>query len=354
MRQLERGRQLELHVKLGFPRDDEEARTQEAAFRRFVEKGGQAKIDGRFIRELVTSDWAERLYGDTKGTPEGLAFESIPSTDSMPIKIEAAQRGQVRAQLDFIELRLTQGGTQEVTLSNEAQARSPVTFTMRVLPSAGDIKIDLAIRSGSMRAADVFTSWLLLDTLAKGGELRITDLRGGKDARWQAPEHVDKAPSDDLIAVIEDLRFLCAQVNGVAEHSLAGAFLSDADCDEIQGLALIVRTGRSSGTANLRTTARRDRLPLLMEGLEKMPSFEIRREMRDAKLDFLGLAIPVGDVIERSRVPVTPELLKAMTVACQSEGETVELKLGEVAFDREYTRWLPAPAPALPPSSDEN
>src|SRR5262249_53266497 len=145
-RQAERDREVGLSIEMRFPVDDEEAMRQEAALQKFVETGGNVDIDGRFVSAFTRSEWIERLYGEEKKSIDALTFVSTPGKEAHPVRIEASREGRVRAALDFVELRLVQAGTKELTVSNRLQSHAPVDLVLKVPRGPGNISVAIAVR----------------------------------------------------------------------------------------------------------------------------------------------------------------------------------------------------------------
>jgi hypothetical protein len=120
----------------------------------------------------------QQVFGELPQGPMGFRMSSIPGRMTFPIRIDIDGDDGVHVDFPFIELRSTQSGTDEVTLTNDHQAYPiRVTKVVNFRDKTFELKFD---RKDEPIAANLLHQLLLaLKTLAKPCRVRVTSAENG-------------------------------------------------------------------------------------------------------------------------------------------------------------------------------
>jgi len=129
-------------VKLGGPfefPDTPEARAKKDELRRAIATGSPVQIPGEYVQRLDFPDVISRMSEQLLGVkPEQITSLEISTADNptvTPVRIDIETDDGERATLEYIELRVLQAGTEEMTLTNEAQ---PYPIRVKVIINPGN------------------------------------------------------------------------------------------------------------------------------------------------------------------------------------------------------------------------
>ncbi|WP_437971467.1 DUF4365 domain-containing protein [Sorangium sp. So ce260] len=174
---------------LSFQHDDSpEGRAKADELTKFLEGGGAATIERRFISDLVMLHDGLRLaFGESywKRATEVRLF-SVPGPEFAPVRVEAASPAGT-AQLSYVELRLARSGGRYATLSNEHQ-HAAVTLNLvsdDEDPQRVRASVELALDRRDLDEARAAV-WFVVVATGPGGSLTIERLDGKTDP-WVLP-----------------------------------------------------------------------------------------------------------------------------------------------------------------------
>jgi hypothetical protein len=148
------------HLKFGtsfsFP-NDPEGMEKKREFEALLETGSPARIPGKFFKLSLPPALEEMFkaaFGSTPGDFDWINISSFQDDFHIPVSVVVTSDTGDRAEIPYIDLKRTQAGLKEVTLTNESQP-IPIKMTLRVSANelAGNYSFEIT-------PAPVTASWL--------------------------------------------------------------------------------------------------------------------------------------------------------------------------------------------------
>jgi len=172
---------LEGKLDFVFP-DTPEARTKLEELQRSIETGSEVVIPEEYIREFgIPHEFSrilEAVFGVTQTPGMSLRISSAPDTKPRLLSFDLIADDGERASLPFIELRVVQAGTDQLTLDNREQA-IPILVTMTVDFKALEFNVNFTTKKVPMPVSWLLTTLGVVNCLHKPGHITITSLDSG-------------------------------------------------------------------------------------------------------------------------------------------------------------------------------
>lgn len=200
-------RHTEGSTKFAFP-DTPEGQSKAQELARFWEVGGSIQLPGNFIevrlpevlRELIGGEIA--IGGDERSI---VTISNVEDSRRFPVRIEFRCDDGDRAALDYVDWRIVQAGTAQVTFSNDEQS-IPIRFSFVMPTSQSKVTYSTEIVDGPVTAWWLRKWFDIQNCLSKQGTIDVTSISTGH--RIITVRHVDQpdfAIDDQDYAQVMDL-----------------------------------------------------------------------------------------------------------------------------------------------------
>lgn len=327
-----------------FP-DTEEGRHYAEAMEKYFADGTPVKIPLAYLKDFELPDFMQQILPQM--TEDGFfllgrAYNPKP----LLVQVEFLTDDGDCCSLDYLDLRVLQAGSEEVTFTNDDQKiPAKVKLIMRFNGSPSSIHIELQ-HSYPINIHQLLLELELLNCLSKPHLIRITNLETGISTGMGRQEANCEFPASDAIEVARALNAL--QIKTGRPVFWPERELTSEEVQIIEQLRVIFRTGQlkagwDSITIGVEATQEKiEELRQWLEG-EKIMSFPVHAE---EFITLFGLIYPLGKIkpnLLTGKLLNEQEVREKLAQAVGNE-DKIELKFIPVdndSFIKEYLDWVP-------------
>jgi Restriction endonuclease len=275
-----------------FP-DTEEGRARREAFRQHIAKGTPVEIPAAFV-EFSFPELLQNVWGDSSSW-KTISLGPITSPESLLVRVEIHSDDGGGFRLGYVDLRETQGGTEELTFTNDHQP-IPERLKLVLNRQTGKVNFTMNSRQYGLNVKQILDSLRMQQAMSKGGLLRFfhfdSDLR-----LLEVPISAGSTepPDADQLAAIED--FVAIQIKVQRPINLPDRDITPDEMNLLNKLRHILHFGRlRSQWDNLMVD-----LPA-QEARKLLPDFTGGRAQSIGRQDsetveFFGVELPLGPIL---------------------------------------------------------
>lgn len=292
-----------------------------------IETGKPVKIDGKYIKDFQVKLGEKGLISQELRTPDALQISPIEDTKPMPATL-FVKTEKDEEKLEGILFYLEQGGTRQITISNEKQ---PYPLKLKiVLDKNGPGTMNFKLKIDEIKtASQAYKIIKFLNTFkfAKCFEINFLErdfplqTRGLFSKKLHELEDYDK-----WLPLLEKLDFIS---NSLKQQipSPFGRAVSKDDIKNIENAYLIITKGEIPGTVgDLGLLFKRDKAKEFIERCKKEGSIMVRVEKKTFMVNILGIQINLGCCWMEIKLSV--EDLEQMSSDLESQqGDSIETVL---------------------------
>ncbi|MFC2023923.1 DUF4365 domain-containing protein [Chloroflexota bacterium] len=287
-----RDKALEIHTRFLFPATPE-GRAANIALQHHFATGAPVEIDGQFIRELRFPEWWSRLYGEIDMSEGLLGIGPSSPQETQPVRFDAISDDGRTASIPYVELRVSQAGSKQVTLTNEHQS-IPLEFKLKLDRISSSFNLSINVLGPGTSAKETREILMFLRALADSGRLRITWLRSGQSSEAGFPPGALDSPNPAFVAAVEHL-CLIEKETGHALPLPSDWTLDVRDQEAIDELVSIIETGQYTRHNRVITGGfSRYALNLFLEPHRAGKPIELHSMVPDGYVQLLGQKVAVG------------------------------------------------------------
>jgi hypothetical protein len=335
-----KGKVLEIVGRFVFPQTSEGISAL-AGVEECFRTGKAVEIDGRFIEGLDFPVWWTRLYGGQYPRIDRMELKSQPAQGPVPVKIEVTPRNTEPASVDYVQLYMRRGGTEEASFSNEGQdiplhfhivfnkPNRKCTVSIKVTGPGADVE--------RTREAIKFTQ-----AVAAGGKFKMTFLQRNEVFESQMPETLLKGPSDEFVELVDKL-CLIQQRTRETLRIPADWVISGEDVRTAQELVDIIQNGRSTlQDVTLTLGLGQGAICTMLRGHETGKPVQFKLSVPESESELLGVTIPLGPATFRVTATLEMSADELKRKAAQLGGDqTLRVKFVNAEVFQEFANWLP-------------
>jgi len=330
-----------------FDRSDPAAAEALANLDRHFKTGEPVELDRRFFEGFDIPQPFASLIGHEELHTTSLRLGAANTGAKFLFKISVLDQDDcVLAEIPYIEMKVIQAGTEEMTLSNREQdipLKMSLKVNRREQTTSVSMKFEL-VGLSAVRARDLLR---IQRAMTKGAWLVLQDLSSGLSDRAKLPKDATITFDERLFAVINALSFIQETTNQIVvwpgEISAVEAITMAKVIDILQSGHLLVAVNRfhigiaKSGAEHLLTIYRSEGEPL-------------KYNMPDYVLNLLGAPLSLGPVklvMPRAKLSETTQAKLDLE---QHPDDTIILvdfdilEPGAIFF---FERWLPQDAKSI-------
>lgn len=334
---------IEGHVSFAFPETPEGAAKLEE-LNTALRTGAEAIIPEEYVKEFRISEEIERIveqvFGIPRGAPVTLRISSAEDPQPRLFSIEMFSDDGEHVELPYVDLRMKQKGSEEMTLTNEGQP-IPVLVTMIGEHQRMLFTVNVASKDGPMVATWLHTFFRLVDCLHKPGRVKIASLDYGitLSDEWHQGNPTGDVVNPEFKAMVADLAAIQAKVN--LPIVIPDTGINDQDLETISMLRRVLHHGEITNKWKWLTVTA-DWTKEIAE--EMLPQFSpdeqrILRAVEQRSCSLFGTDIPLGEVhtfVSDARLANESEIRAQFTETAPGTELTVQLKF-EPGTDRSST-----------------
>ncbi len=340
---------LEVSVSFEFP-DTPEGRKVAESVQKAFSTGSPATVPQEFVRELRLPNEMKTLaslFGLAEDVRPAIEMKSLPSEIPMPLRLEVCKDGELTGLYEYIDLRVTQSGTDEVTLTNEHQL-VPLKLQMVISRRDRELRQTWKVEIKDANVHEVLQALKFHNAVAAGGTLRAVHLQTGLliVERAIGPGEAGIEGSDPFwLEVLEELDFIQQKIE--IPIRLPGRDISTDEAWEILETARILRDGRleseSAGwTLGVEKGFLDEHFSRFHPGLPHCMAIK-----QDEEREILGVRFDMGErIVSCARAYVSKAEAKRAKAAARRLGDNDSVHITFKPFDKcpvivEYPKWLP-------------
>jgi hypothetical protein len=327
-------------VRFEFP-STPEGRAQFEEFKRHIETGDEAQIEGIYIKKFELPDWWRRLYGEIELDKMAISMGPLQSPETQPTQIDfiSIEHGQER--IPYVELRNVQAGDVEATLTNDHQ-NIPFRFRIVINKNTGRINFNLTIKYSNVDAYTARQGVRIQQILASGGTARLTMLNTGGSDTLSNPEGRIPPPPEELIEYVENLCVIQDKTGKILRFPADGS-IALSDFIIARELISILRTGVYHPKSHaMEFELRKHAIDLISQGLKRDEPLRFRLLAEESPVKLLSEQIDLGPVTRyiSGRWEMPLEAIRSW-LGKASDDDTLKVELVDVVRRDEFTKWLP-------------
>lgn len=343
-------RPLPLSMKFDFSGDDPATRQAREELKRHFETGAPVRIRSPHLKGFTLPDAMQKLVSPPNEDAV-LELRPRPGDTLIPVKFEVECDDGETASLDYIVLRRVQGGTVEVTLSNDGQPLVPWSVTIVINRKSGTFNFECHMRYSGANVFQALEGLRFARVMSKGGQLRMINLLTGYvGPTAQLAAGMYPSPDPVLFELVERLLFIQHKTNAL--FTVPDGDISMDDVEAALDAARIIETGRDTLRAeNMTATGSVEyaRKALEMFGGGK-PKYMVWRPSEDRTVTILGVNVSLGPLVFLcDKTILTEEDQETIRHALESAAEGSEQQNIPVRFtpvddspvEVLYPKWLP-------------
>jgi len=337
---ISKGKELKITTNFVFPKTPK-GKVALTAFEDYHKKGKTFEIEGQFIEKLIFPDWWERIYPSERGKISKLKIVSNPNKEPMPVKIEVFSDNNQSACVDYVELRQSRGGTEEVSFSNEGQD-IPLYFSFVFRIPDRRATMSFKVRNPGSNVAETKRLLDFIQAFAAGGTFRVTWLQDGKTMQEAFPKGALQQPPDELVTLIDKLCLIQETMNQILTIPDDWS-ISDEDISTAQELEDIIQTGHAT-LRNIVWTLNLDKNTIIdvLDGCKPGKPVQFTADSPEFHSELLGVRIQLGPVKFRATGTFKQSEEKLRKEAAKLRpGETLPVKFINAEIFEEFSDWMP-------------
>lgn len=353
----------EISTRLEFP-DSAEGREAEERLRKAISTGASATVEGAFVKEILMPEEMRKLasiIGFDDSTVSTIKMESnVAKLPPMPLRLEVWKDENLTGVYDYLELRVTQNGQDEITLTND---HHPAALKIRmVLKSCNqEAKQNYTVEIQGSNAYEVLRALRFHNALAAGGTLKILHWETGIPIGGQKiipGESGLKSISPFWMEILEKLNSIQQKIRVPIE--MPGRNLTKEESQEILEIAAILREGRLELQPKDWTIGIEKRR--VKEFFDNMPPGKpqpLCMEDDHVQCEILGVRIDMGKrVVRCAQAYISKAEAKRVHERVKHLKETESVTIKMKPFDKcplvaEYPKWLAGPEQTMDPKGNE-
>lgn len=193
---------ITLQAQFEFP-DTDEGRAVREAFLEHIAKGTPVEIPASFAK-FIFPEFFQALFGEWSQV-KTVRLGPIAVPDSMLVRMEILNEDGNSSALEYVDLKLVQGGKEEVTLTNDHQ---PIPTRIRLVFDLKASRVHFTMNSPlyGLNVKQIWDGLRLQQAMSRGGTLRITHLNTGLQVlEVPFPSGSTESPDVDFLEVMQDL-----------------------------------------------------------------------------------------------------------------------------------------------------
>jgi hypothetical protein len=310
-----------------------------------IKTGAPVEIDSRFFEGFDIPDIAPELLthlGDQFVTTK-VAMGPAASHAGFTARISVLdQEGCIVADIPYIDFRVVQAGTEEITYSNEEQA-----FPLKILWRLNfkEKTSSTSMRSGfvGLNVVQVRDILRIRRAFAEGTWFQITNLATGFSVREELPGSLKLGFNETFEQIINNLAFVQEKTNRAIQWT---GEITVTEVETLKRVVTILETGRLSEKAN---TVNFAVCKTVAQGLANLcaesEQVRLRFDWPGYSANLLGTEIPLGaaTVLLPNARPTQATLQTFQGLDRLPDDETVriDLDIEEPGAFVYYHEWLP-------------
>ncbi len=281
-----------IQARFAFP-DTDEGHTAREAFEQHVSKGTPVEIPASFA-ELHFPEFFQALLGESAQMTL-VRIGPVTAPHSILVRMDIFNQDGDGFSLDYVDLKETQGGTEEITLANEHQP-IPTRVKLVLDRKSGLVHFTMNAPQFGLNVKQILDSLQLQHAMSKGGVLRLTHLETGLRA-LEVPFGAGstETPDQDFLEAMRD--FVAIQMKVGRPINMPDRDLSQDEMNLLNKLRHILHVGRVrtqwetlSMTVNAKSV--REALPEFSDG-QAQPINVTRSET----IALFGVELPLGPTL---------------------------------------------------------
>jgi hypothetical protein len=326
---------LELKARFDFSKGDSEAREHAIALGNAFATGASVDIPSQYVKELVFSEWWTRMFGEVTPYSVRITLESVAPNTLVPARVEVLGQQGTAVTFSYIELRITQQGTDEVRLSSEGEnpmLSFSLTLNRRTQAYSGLIR---SLRSTGT-VSEVRNVATFLKAAREGCSVSLNPLKSGRNGILMAalPPRNIPVPEPEFFEMLDHLSTI--------ENCLPARFALSLEATRADVLrARLVASALSTGSAS---SPEQDCSFVVtrqvVEQALRTESFPLRVRMEaiyeEMQVELFGTVLSLGPYTMKTEGPVERAALE--DALAQSTHDEVRISLINVEVVREFVR----------------
>lgn len=305
--------------KIVFP-NTPEGRAMRDEFDRHLSTGSELTLPKQFIQELQIPDFLIPYLGFIVDGDYELVIKSRPSPIPLLIKIEMTCDDGHNVTLAYISLRMTKGGKDEISFSNEDQP-VPWKVTVNINRKERRFTFSVKIEFNNLNVKQASQGLYFLKAMALGGSFRIEHIDTGltivtqrvEPSQYEMPDQRMLDLLDKVLFIQEKTRTPIPFINGPMTKAHATAILDTVNILERGAIDLEVQR-TSINTKDI------DFAKAIAESSEAANPQPFAIQYQEApKPEIMGVVIPLGPVIYSwDSVYINEEVLRLLKSAVET------------------------------------
>ncbi len=271
-----------------------EGEAARSAVEHFFATGTPFELSSEFIDTIELPDFYKQILGITDFNIEAVGLGPSFNTMCVPVRIEILTDTGDEHILPYIELRMLQGGTEEMTLTNDQQS-TPIQVKLTLRPEDKGGTLNITTRDVSLNAVQLLNVLELHYWLRKSSLIRVVSLDlGFAFFEMHKVEGNFASAEPDYINFVRDMAAIQTKVK--RSITIPERDFTEEEIDVIEKLRSILHTGKAQGTwSELPIPVSQEGVATLLEdyGNGKSNSLYVRSEEIQPLFD---TEIPLGIV----------------------------------------------------------
>ncbi len=340
---------IEISGKFEFP-DTPEGREAAEAVEKAFRTGSPASIPQEFVKEFQVPSEIRSLFGLDESSLPAIEMRSAPPQTPLLIRLEVQRDGETAGVFEYVELRATQIGSDEVTLSNKAQ---PVPLKLQIVINrqTEEMRQTWTIETKDQNPHEVLKALRFHNEVVAGGTLRSIHVQTGfliSERDVEPGQGGIESAEPGWLDVLEALDHIQQRIRIPFQLPESGISLEEAH--EILETSKIIREGRLNLTSagwkiGVEKLSLDEHFRNFPPGSPHHMAFKQQEER-----EIVGVRFSMGDrIVSCANAYTSKSEAKRVNVSASNLGENDIVHINVKPFDEcpvivEYPKWLPAGA----------
>jgi hypothetical protein len=304
--------------------------------------GCPAKFDAQFFEGFDLPRVLRNVLSHVgKVSMHTIEISPIASDKRFTLKLSVLDTsGKDIAEIPYVECRLTQYGSEEVTYANDFQ-KIPLKFQLTVNYPKESVTFQLGLQFIGENVYQVRNLLQIQQALACAGAIKLSDIRTGLSTILEAPTQLLPEVDPNFMKVIEELAFVQEELR----HPIVWpGEIDEADVRVLLEVVNILRTGRLRRRVSQFTISLPKNLiePLVRDFAPGEP-FQLGMESNGTAMELLGERLELGNcriILPEVSWPQDSHLLRNKFAQLPEDASMeITLNVGEAGVQHIFHKW---------------